>query len=187
MAWCGRRCRRRDVEVRRADRGWISLPSWSRDGKWIFFIGGGDESGGARIFRVAPSGGSAQVLTSARGYCPKESPDGQSVYFAISSGATTTLDAASLNPTGTEFRVEGMPPLSFVMNWTIVRDGVYFFPAEDFKTLSYFDFATKRVHPVFKVTGASLFGTSVSPDGRYILYSLIDQGRSDIMLVDGFR
>jgi serine/threonine protein kinase/Tol biopolymer transport system component len=167
--------------------GEASVPSWSHDGKWIYFIGGGDEPGGARIFRVAPEGGSAEVLTSARGFCPKESFDGQSVYFALHSGSTTTLEAASLNPTGTEFRVEGMPPLSFVANWTIVRDGVYFYPAEDFRTLSYFDFATKRVHPVFKVIGGSFLGISVSPDGRYILYALVDKGRSNIMWVDGFR
>jgi len=64
---------------------------------------------------------------------------------------------------------------------------VYFYPAEDFKTLSYSDFATKRVHPAFKVTGGSFYGIPASPDGRYILYSLMDQGRSNIMLVDGFR
>jgi serine/threonine protein kinase len=163
-----------------------SVPSWSHDGKWIYFIGSGDWTG-ARIFRVAPEGGNAQVLTSAHGYGPKESFDGQLVYFALKSGPTTTLQAASLNPTGTEFRVEGMPPLSFGMNWTVVRDGVYFFPAGDFMTLSYFDFATKRIRPVFKVAGGSFFGISVSPDGRYILYALEDQGRSEIMLVDGFR
>jgi hypothetical protein len=65
--------------------------------------------------------------------------------------------------------------------------GVYFYPAEDFKTFSYFDFATRRVHPVFKITGGSFFGLSVSSDGRYILYALMDKGRSNIMLVDGFR
>jgi serine/threonine protein kinase len=163
-----------------------SVPSWSQDGKWIYFIGSGDETG-SRIFRVAPEGGNAQVLTSARGYGPKQSFDKQSVYFALKSGPTTTLEVASLNPTGTEFRVEGVPPLSFVGNWTIVRDGVYFFPAGDFMTLSYFDFATKRVHPVFHVAGGSFFGLSVSPDGRYVLYALEEQGRSEIMLIDGFR
>jgi serine/threonine protein kinase len=161
-----------------------SVPSWSHDGKWIYFIGGEDA---ARIFRIAPEGGTAQVLTSARGYGPRESFDGQSVYFAFESGATTTLEAASLNPTGTEFRVEGMPPLSAATNWTIVRDGVYFYPAEEFITLSYFDFATKRVRPAFKVAGASFLGISVSPDSRYVLYALNDQGRCQIMLVDGFR
>jgi Tol biopolymer transport system component/DNA-binding winged helix-turn-helix (wHTH) protein len=167
--------------------GGASVPSWSHDGKWIYFIGGGDDAAGERIFRVAPEGGRAQVLTSARGYGPRESFDGQSVYFAVHSGSTTTLEVASLNPTGTELRVEGMPPLEFVGNWTVVRDGAYFYPAEDFKALSYFDFATKRVRPVFRVSGASFFGLSVSPDGRYILYTQIDDPRSDIMLVEHFR
>ena len=164
-----------------------SVPFWSHDGKWIYFMGGGDDAAGERIFRVAPEGGRAQVLTSAPGYGPKESFDGQSMYFARHSGYTTTLEVASLNPTGTEFRVEGMPPLSFGMNWTLVRDGVYFFPAEDSMTLSYFDFATKRARPVFKAGSGVFFGTSVSPDGRYILYAQFDDPRSDIMLVNDFH
>jgi Tol biopolymer transport system component/DNA-binding winged helix-turn-helix (wHTH) protein len=164
-----------------------SVPSWSHDGKWIYFMGGGDDAAGERIFRVAPEGGRAQVLTSATGYGPRESFDGQSVYFARHSGSTTTLEVASLNPTGTEFRVEGLPPLSFGANWTLVRDGVYFFPAEDFVTLSYFDFASKRARPVFKVSSGVFYGSSVSPDGRYILYAQIEDARNDIMLVNGLR
>jgi Tol biopolymer transport system component/DNA-binding winged helix-turn-helix (wHTH) protein len=164
-----------------------SVPFWSHDGRWIYFLGGGDDAEGERIFRVAPEGGRAQVVTSAAGYGPRESFDGQSVYFARHSGSTTTLEVASLNPTGTEFRVEGMPPLSFGANWTIVREGVYFFPAEDFLTLSYFDFASKRARPLFTVGGGVFLGTSVSPDGRDILYAQFDDARSDIMLVDGFR
>jgi len=160
-----------------------SVPFWSHDGKWIYFMGGGDDAGGERIYRVAPEGGRALVLTSARGYGPQESFDGHWVYF-VHGG---TLQMASLNPTGTESRVEGTPPLSFAANWTLVRDGVYFFPAEDYMTLSYFDFATKRVRPVFKVGGGVFFGASVSPDGRYILYAQFDDLRSEIMLVNGFR
>jgi serine/threonine protein kinase/Tol biopolymer transport system component len=164
-----------------------SVPSWSRDGRWIYFMGGGDDAIGERIYRVPAGGGRAQVLTSARGFGPRESSDGQWVYFAEHSGSTTTLQAASINPTGTELRVEGMPALSFVMNWALVQKGVYFFPAEDFRTLNYFDFASKRARPVGKVRGGVFFGSSVSPDGRYILYAQLDQPRSDIMLVNGFR
>lgn len=166
--------------------GEASLPSWSHDGKWIYFIGGGGAAG-ERIYRVPPDGGRATVLSTARGYSPLESFDGQTVYFAVSTGRNTTLHAASINPTGTEFRVEGVPPLLWVASWTIVRDGVYFYPAEDFKTLSYFDFATKRVRPILKVNGPSFYGLSVSPDRNYILYSELDERRSDIMLVNDFH
>jgi Tol biopolymer transport system component len=163
--------------------GQASVPSWSRDGRWIYFIGGG-RAQGERVYRVPPEGGRAQVLTSARGYGPEESFDGQGLYFAVPPG---TLEFATLNPTGTEYRVEGMPPLSFVANWTIVRGGVYFFPAGAFKTLSYFDFATKQTREVLTVSSGAFFGLSVSSDGRYLLYTQIEDHRGDIMLVDQFR
>jgi len=55
-------------------------------------------------------------------------------------------------------------------------------------TLNYFDFSTKKVHPILKVSGGGAFlGLSVSPDGRYVFYSELDDYRSDIMLVENFR
>ena len=164
-----------------------SVPNWSHDGKWIFFLGGSDDNRGERIYRVSPEGGRAEAVTTTRGYGPQESFDGQSVYFTVHSGSTTTLQVASLNPTGTETRVEGMPPLSEGMTWTVVRDGIYFFPAEDFKTLNYYDFVSKKVRPIFKVDGYVHYGASVSPDGHYIAFAKVRQNQSDIMLVNNFR
>jgi hypothetical protein len=56
--------------------GEASVPSWSDDGKWIYFIAGG-RAEGERICRVPPDGGRAEVLTSARGDGPLESCDGK--------------------------------------------------------------------------------------------------------------
>ena len=93
---------------------------------------------------------------------------------------------ASLNPIGTESRVEGIPGLSFVANWTLTRGGVYFYPSDDFSTLSYFDFANKKVRPVLK--GQSVyFGIAVSPDGRYLAYAKHQIPKRDIMLIENFR
>jgi len=164
------------------------LPSWSHDGKWIYFVGGNDDASGGRIYRVPPQGGKSEVLTTARGYWPLESLDGKAVYFAECSGTSFTLHRASLNPTGTESQVDGLPTLDFVANWDLVQGGVYFFPQDDMLTLNYFDFSTKKVHPILKVSGGGAFlGLSVSPDGRYVLYSELDDYRSDIMLVENFR
>jgi Tol biopolymer transport system component len=165
--------------------GEASVPSWSHDGKWIYYCGGGD-AGGGRIYRVSPAGGQATAVSSTRGYLPKESFDGNTVYFASSATAGTSLLMASLNPIGTESRVEGMPALSFGGNWTVTRDGVYFFPADDYPTLNYYDFATKKFHPVVNL-GAVSYGISVSPDGRYILHAKMEAPKRDIMLVDKFR
>ena len=163
-------------------------PSWSHDGKWIYFAGGNDDTAGERIYRVPPQGAEAEVLTTARGYWPLESADGQAIYFAENSGTRFTLHVASLNPTGTESQVEDMPVMSFLANWDIVPSGVYFFPSDDILTLHYFDFSTRKARPVFKISGGGAFpGLSVSPDGRYILYPELDDYRSDIMLVDNFH
>jgi Tol biopolymer transport system component/DNA-binding winged helix-turn-helix (wHTH) protein len=163
-------------------------PSWSHDGKWIYFAGGSDDSAGERIYRVRPQGGKSELLTAARGYWPLESLDGQTLYFAENSGTSFTLHMASLDPTGTESGVEGMPTLSFLMNWEIAPGGVYFFPADDHLTLHYFDLSTRRVRRIFKIGGGGAFaGLSVSADGRYILYPELDDYRSDIMLVENFQ
>ena len=163
-------------------------PSWSHDSKWIYFVGGSDDASGGRIYRIQPEGGKAEALTNALGYWPQESPDGQTLYFAENSGTMFTLHRASLNPTGTESQVDGLPTLSFAANWDIVPSGVYFFPADDTMTLNYFDFSTRKARSIFKVSGGgAFFGVSVSPDGRYILYHELDDYRSDIMLVENFH
>jgi len=164
--------------------GEASIPSWSHDGKWIYFTSG-DESR-ERIFRVSPEGGRAIAISNSRGFLAKESLDGQYIYFASSASSSTTLLTASLNPIGTESRVDGIPGLSFAGNWTAVRDGIYFYPADDFNTLSYFNFASKKVQPVLKGQLA-YFGISVSPDGRYIVYAKHQIPKRDIMFIDNYR
>ena len=163
-------------------------PFWSHDGKWIYFVGGNDDASGGRIYRVPPQGGKSEVLTMARGYWPIESFDGQTLYFAENSGTSFTLHRASLNPTGTESQVDGLPTLDFGANWDLVPGGIYFFPVDDILTLNYFDFSTKKVRPILKVSGGGAFaGLSVSPDGRYILYPELDDYRSNIMFVENFH
>jgi len=54
--------------------------------------------------------------------------------------------------------------------------------------VQYFDFSTRQIRPVFEVQndfGGGLSGLSVSPDGRWIMYSQIGDVNSDIMLVNG--
>jgi hypothetical protein len=74
-----------------------------------------------------------------------------------------------------------------VSNWTlwaVTPRGIYFVPADTPRSLCYFDFTTKQIREVFKVEKNFDNGLSVSPDGRWLLYSQIDEENSDIMLVD---
>jgi hypothetical protein len=60
-------------------------------------------------------------------------------------------------------------------------------PADAPKSLRYFDFATRKVRPVFEVSKFFDDTLSVSPDGHWILYTQIDEDKADIMLVENFR
>jgi Tol biopolymer transport system component len=64
---------------------------------------------------------------------------------------------------------------------------IYFVPAEAPRSLSYYDFASKQIRPIVDLDNDFYSGLSVSPDGRWILYSQQSDVNSDIMLVDHFR
>ena len=80
-----------------------------------------------------------------------------------------------------------MPLIRAAELWTLSREGIYFVPDEAPRSLRYFDFASKRIRPIFELDKDFYSGLSVSPDGRWILYSLESDVNSDIMLVDQFR
>jgi len=65
--------------------------------------------------------------------------------------------------------------------------GIYFVPADAPRTLRFFDFSTKQIRNVFEAKENFGGGLSVSPGGRSLLYSQVDEENSDIMLVDHFR
>jgi hypothetical protein len=82
---------------------------------------------------------------------------------------------------------DGLPRVSNSGVWALSSGGIYFVPAEAPRSLRYFDFATRQVRPIFEVDKFFGSGLSVSPDGRWILYSLVGDVNSDIMLDDHFQ
>jgi len=160
----------------------VSTPSWSHDGKWIYFIAGGSPG---RIYRCPSEGGDAVLLSKGAGYGPQESFDGKAVYFSREVAGHTVLKRVSLEARGTESVVEGLN-VSWGPNWVVARNGIYYQPAEDHDTLQFFDFASKKKRQVLTVQKGLLVGLSVSPDGRWILYSEFGAVTGDIMLVENF-
>jgi Tol biopolymer transport system component len=164
----------------------VIRPHWSRDGKWIYFRSNGPSRTG--IYRCPAAGGKAVAISQDTDeLVSQESFDGKTVYFA-SSAARTVLRKVSLRALpGTAEGGEGLPRVSNAGVWAVSPGGIYFVPAEAPRSLRYFDFATKQIRPIFG--GDKYFGSglSVSPDGRWILYSLVGDLNSDIMLVNHFQ
>ena len=161
-------------------------PHWSRDGNWIYFRS--YEAGRAGLYRCPASGGDAiQLSEDPRGVSPQESPDGRKVYFA-GSEAHTVLKSIDLSPTpGQESVVDGMPPILLSELVTFSPAGIYFVPADSPRSLRFFDFDSKKTHTIFEVDKDFGSGLSVSPDGRWIIYSQVGDMNRDIMLVDHFH
>ena len=164
----------------------VVRPHWSRDGKWIYFSSG--EPGGMGVYRCPASGGEAVKLSKdVDGISARESFDGETIYFASHDERSTLKKVALPGQPGMESDVDGLPRLSNSGLWTLSAAGIYFVPADEPRSLRYFDFASKQIRPIFEVDKDFSSGLSVSPDGRWILYSLVGDESSDIMIVDHFR
>ena len=164
----------------------VYRPHWSRDGKWIYFRS--DEAGRTGVYRCPASGGDAiQLSKDPGGVTPQESLDGRKVYFA-SNEAHAVLKSVDLSPDpGQESVVVGMPRISSSELLTFSPGGIYFVPDDMPRSLRYFDFASQKTHTIFDVDKDFGSGLSVSPDGRWIIYSQLGDVNKDIMLVDHFH
>ena len=80
-----------------------------------------------------------------------------------------------------------MPRLSSSELWTLSQGGMYFVPEDTPKSLRYFDFASKQTQTIFEVDKGFGSGLSVSPDGRWIIYSQLRDENKDIILVEHFH
>jgi hypothetical protein len=84
--------------------------------------------------------------------------------------------------------VDGLPRLNNATLWALSPGGIYFVSAEQpTRSVRYFEFASKQIRSIFKVDHDFGTGLSLSPDGRWMIYSQVDDVGSDIMLVDHFR
>jgi Tol biopolymer transport system component/DNA-binding winged helix-turn-helix (wHTH) protein len=165
------------------DRADDYAPSWSRDGKWVYFIS--LRTGRYEVWKVPAGGGDAVQVTTNRGGIAFESPDGKFVYYLKGepSGSLWKMPTSG----GEESQV-----LTSV-NWRAffpVNDGVYFIPepgADRKYSIQFLSIATGKVKTVAPISRPAQEGLSVSPDGRFLLFSQNDEVGSDLMLVENFR
>lgn len=164
----------------------ISVPSWSHDGQWIYF----QANDGRNIYRCPATGGAAELLAAMgpeeSGLVPQESFDGKTVYFA-QWGPNLILYQLSLVHPGPKSAVEGMPARMSPFRWTVAPQGIYFSPVGAGNTVQFFDFGTRKVSKVLETDSSLSNGLSVSPDGRWLLFSKGEQDNCDIVLVENFR
>jgi hypothetical protein len=133
-----------------------------------------------------PSGGGDPVqVTTQGGFAAFESPDGNFLFYAKSRDSTSLWKVPKQG--GEESQV--LESLSYWSNFAVVPQGIFFIPSDSTggRSVQFLSFATGNVVRVATIQKPVYVGLAVSPDGRSILYSQIDQAGSDLMLVENFR
>ncbi len=165
------------------------LPSWSGDGRWIYFT---SARAGVNpdVWKMTPDGGQVTRITKNGGFDPKESPDGQSLYYLDHyPGANGIAKVMRIAVDGGQESVVLEPVRPFL--WSVTDKGIVFVTREtDFDALDMYRFSDQQVARVgrlgFRIPG-SYTHMSVSRDGRWVLATEMVRFDSDLMLLDNFR
>jgi len=165
------------------DPGNENMPSWSRDGRWIYFQS--DRAGAVEVWRIPATGGSAERVTHGGGSLAYESADGKTLFFmrTFFKAPLLVLPLAG----GPERKVlECVPSKGFAVG----PGGVYHLGCtadpRAAVPLYLLDPATGQDRLLGKLEQAA-WGFTVSPDGKTILYTRFESQGSDLMMIENFR
>jgi Tol biopolymer transport system component/DNA-binding winged helix-turn-helix (wHTH) protein len=163
------------------------VPSWSRDGKSIYFAS--IRTGSRQVWKHSLEDGSERQLTEHGGFDPFESYDGRTIYYSrFDEPGIWSMPASG----GSESPVvSGKPQVNYWGHWAVTESGLYLLDvdAEPRPAVEFYSFATRRITPVLSLEqkpsswSASL---SASRDGRTIFYTQFDP-QSVIKMVENFR
>jgi eukaryotic-like serine/threonine-protein kinase len=204
VGWAG--IDQKDIYVVSADGGPVKqvttspayevLPSWSRDGRWIYFHSNRNSSvQQTQVWKVPSSGeesGNARQVTRGGGGAPIESTNGRYVYFARGGGfqMPTSIWRIPVEGGDEEVVIEGLQTGS----WELTDEGIYFVDQDSSSSgtrwvVRFRGFDQRHATEVARLRLPPFLGgpaISVSRDGRWLL-STQRQEDSDLMLVESFR
>jgi Tol biopolymer transport system component/DNA-binding winged helix-turn-helix (wHTH) protein len=165
-----------------------SLPSWSRDGRFLFYASGKDIDTPS-IWRVPVEGGTATEII-ADGDLPIPSPDGTHLFFRrLGSGSVSImrirLDGSDLQT------VKVLPVADNSVAWWPSGGGLYILSAPaGTSQIEYLDVATGKRKLIYTLPKRALEwvgGLAVSSDGKWLLFTRIDEQRADLYLLTGLN
>jgi Tol biopolymer transport system component len=190
----------RDIYVAPADGGTVrrmnnepsdeGRPSFSMDGKWIYFRS--NRSGKEEIWKMPRAGGAATQVTQAGGFEALETLDGKTLYFihARTEKGLWSMPVAG----GTAQAVAGLESVSQGA-WGVAQNGVCYVEmgqagAAKAKPILCWNSSTRKtsqVAVVDKPVWSIPPSFSVSRDGLRFLWNQTDHRDSDLVLVENFR
>jgi Tol biopolymer transport system component/DNA-binding winged helix-turn-helix (wHTH) protein len=166
------------------DPGEQNVPTWSRDGRWIYFSV--DEGAGRQIWRVRAGGGHPEQITQAgSGYFAREAADGKSLLYQ-SGFADLALLTLPLGGGSARQLVDCVQPGSFEDR----PEGTYYVGCGDDPPVHLLERITghkRLLGTLEKFSSDATAGLSVSPDGKAFLFARPVRTGADLMLIENFR
>jgi len=160
-------------------------PSWSRDGRWIYF--GSNRTGDWQLWKAPADGGDPVQITKQGGREGFEALDGAFVYYTKGFGLSG-LWKVPVGGAEETLVLDGV----YQGMWGLADKGVYFIDPNSTPraVINLFSFPTSRTTKVADVERELQLvypSLCVSADGKSLLFVQADSFESDIMLVDNFH
>jgi Tol biopolymer transport system component len=161
------------------------VPSWSRDGKWIYFAS--DRTGRWEVFKQSVEGKQTVQVTHGGGFAALESPDGGAVYYT--KGLSTPGLWKTTPNGGKESELLKMPDAGYWGFWTVVENGIYYLDSVGVPQLRFMDLKTGKIRGILEIREPARQspGLGISPDGRTLLYTQRGEANNEVDLVDNFH
>ena len=160
-----------------------AIPSWSQDGNWIYFSSA--KTGRSEVWKVPSAGGAAAQVTRNGGMTAFESPDGKCLYYTKAGMEDKGLYKCALDGSGESKVLNGISNRGFVL----AADRIYYLHYEPGAglTIRRFLLSTREDSRIATIGKPMSMGLSLSPDGKNLIYSQVDQQGTDLMMVDNFK
>ena len=159
------------------------VPSWSRDGQWIYFTSD-HNSKTFHVWKVPVSGGAPVQVTTGAGFAAFESADGKFIYYAkLSAPGIWRISKYG----GAETRIWSGPGPDNWANWTLTEDAIYLMNSERGKrsVIQRLDLATRHSSLVSTLERPAFYGLTVS--GNSIVYAQRDRDEHDVLVTKLFH
>jgi Tol biopolymer transport system component len=167
------------------------VPTWSRDGRSIYFTS--DRTGSGQLWKMPAEGGPPVQVTKHGGVNAMESGDGKTLYYAkgLTERGTWKMPIGG----GEEVLVLDAPAAGRWGQVVLSESGLYYIARDGADmparfAIFFHEFATRavtRVAQLAKRPSSYIPRLSLSPDGRTFLFTQIDAEGSDLMLLENFR
>jgi len=164
------------------------VPSWSRDGKWIYF--GSTRSGRPEVWRAPAAGGTAEPVTTTGGEYAFESWDGLRLYYLRPINGVQTVFSKPI--AGGAERSLGIQ-LNF-WNYVPGEKGLYYMPLRqglrapftyEVRLLETATGHDRLIHSLRLASGSP--GLTVTQDGKTIVMAGVAVMTQDLIRIENFR